>query len=114
VRKSEFDVPESMLKQIDKIAARACRDDKGRAHQKIKRLANMMDVWETACRQLDTMPVSGKKPTVPNIVFEEVGQRRGISWPTLRTQWGRWWQDESAATERRDVFAGVSSIFKTR
>jgi len=114
----ELEIPESMLQQVDKMAAALCvakgqREvaaavkmtrpaDKlvsggpnGNALTKaqIGRLTRMSALWLAACAEAGTAPADGARPAVSNELMRQVAQQHHKTFGALKKEWSEWWRD---------------------
>lgn len=112
-RRSGVDIPEAMLRTVDRLAQEACSDARPIADAQMEQMQRMRSVWVAACRDTGQALDSSVKPTLSNKVAAAVAKQYGIDVPALRMQWMRWW-DKAVAHERAAAYAQITQAISPK
>lgn len=112
-RRCGIEVPEAMLRTVDRLAEEACSDGRPAADTQMEQMQRLHSLWVAACQESGQALDSSVKPTLSNKVAASVAKQYGTNASALKMQWKRLW-DKSATDERADLCAQISQAISPR
>lgn len=114
-RRSGIEVPEAMLRTVDRLAEEACSAGRPAADTQMEQMQRMRSVWVAACQETGQALDSTIKPVLSNKVAAAVAKQYGVDVKALRMQWMRWWDKAvSQEHERATVYAQLTQAISPR